>query len=229
MKRTRTLVSYFSRAVPEQQGNAEQQATPHAASEQQNVQAPTPQSQGTEVTIMTKASVAQAQNQSEEATTSLPTIDLIQPPIEQTRNENVDFVEEEGNSNHVLDPQDIIADPGCRKPIEELHPNIRDDAKREYILLGPCQPKGHAYPKRKIYGHNRSFHDKWYTNRAWLEYSVSKDAAFCFYCYLFKPLRVDNFGVESFTTNGFTNWKDGPKLFDVHANSVLHNKARKDY
>jgi len=42
-------------------------------------------------------------------------------------------------------------------------------------------------------------------------------------------LRVDNFGVESFTTNGFTNWKDGPKLFDDHANSVLHNKARKDY
>jgi hypothetical protein len=42
-------------------------------------------------------------------------------------------VEEEGGSNHVLDPQDIIADPGCRKPIEEMHPNIRDDAKREYF------------------------------------------------------------------------------------------------
>ena len=110
-----------------------------------------------------------------------------------------------------------------------MHPNIRDDAKREYVLLGPCQPKGHVYPKRKIYGHNRSFHDTWFTNRAWLEYIVSKDVAFCFYCYLFKPLRVDNFGVESFTTNGFTNWKDGPKLFDDHANYVLHNKARKDY
>ena len=59
---------------------------------------------------------------------------------------------------------------------------------------------------------NRSFLDTWFTNRAWLEYSVSKDAAFCFYCYLFKPLRVDNFGVESFTTNGFTNRKDGPKI-----------------
>jgi len=217
MKRTRTLVSYFSR-VPEQQGAAEQQ---------QQSQAPPPQSQGTEhETIGTRASAAQAQNQPEEvrtATTSLPA-------VEQTRNENIDFVEEEeGGSNHVLNPQDIIVDPGCRKPIEEMHPNIRDDAKREYVLFGPCQPKGHAYPKRKIYGHNRSFHDTWFTNRAWLEYSVSKDAAFCVYCYLFKPLRVDNFGVESFTTNGFTNWKDGPKLFDDHANSVLHNKARKDY
>ena len=86
MKRTRTLVSYFSR-VPEQQGATEQQ----------------PQSQGTEQeTIGTRASAAQAQNQREEvrtATTSLPT-------VEQTRNENIDFVEEEeeGGSNHVLNP-----------------------------------------------------------------------------------------------------------------------------
>jgi hypothetical protein len=243
MKRTRTLISYFSPAVPEQQGDAtghgEQQpeanATPSPAPEQQNVQAPTLQSQGIEEELSrTRASAAQAQNQFEEVittttNTSSPTVDLVEPPIEQTGNENVDFVEEGGGSNHVLDPEDIIADPGCRKPIEEMHPNVRDDAKREYILLGPCQLKGHAYPKRKIYGKNRSFHDTWYTNRAWLEYSVSKDAAFCFYCYLFKPLRVDNFGIESFTTNGFTNWKDGPKLFDDHANSVLHNKARKDY
>jgi hypothetical protein len=47
---------------------------------------------------------------------------------------------------------------------------------------------------------------------------------FLFYYYLFKPLRV-----ESFTTNGFVNWKDGPKLFDDHVVSIAHNKARKDY
>jgi hypothetical protein len=128
MKRTRTLVSYFSQAVPEQQGGGEQQATatPSPALEQQNVQASTLQSQGTEEeSIRTRASAAQAQNQYEEvitvtATTSLPAVDLIQPPVEQPRNENVDFVEEGGGSNHVLDPQDIIADPGCRKPIEEM-------------------------------------------------------------------------------------------------------------
>jgi hypothetical protein len=114
-------------------------------------------------------------------------------PVEETSNENANFVEE-GESNNVLGLEDIVADPALRKPIEEMHPNIRDDAKREYVMVGPCQPKGHAYPKRKICGRNRSFHDKWFTNRPWLEYSVSKDAAFCFYCYLFKPLRVDNYG-----------------------------------
>ncbi|WVZ53835.1 hypothetical protein U9M48_004724, partial [Paspalum notatum var. saurae] len=45
------------------------------------------------------------------------------------------------DTNPILDPEDIIADPGMRKPIEEMHPNVRDDAKREYVLLGPCQPK----------------------------------------------------------------------------------------
>jgi hypothetical protein len=100
----------------------------------------------------------------------------------------------------VLDPdEDIIVDPGLRKPIDEMHPNIRDDAKREYILLGPCQPIGHTYPRRKISGRCRSFLEKWYTNHPWLEYSIKKDAAFCFYCYLFRPFRVENFGIEAFT------------------------------
>jgi hypothetical protein len=64
MKRIRTLVLYFSQ-VPEQQGATEQQAMPSLAPEQQNFQAPTTQSQG-----RTRASAAQAQNQSEEVITA---------------------------------------------------------------------------------------------------------------------------------------------------------------
>jgi len=82
------------------------------------------------------------------------------------------------DSNHVVDPKDIVADPELEKPIEEKHPNIQDDAKREYVLLGPCQPKGHNHLIRKIYGNNRRFLDKWVTNFAWLEYSVYKDTTF---------------------------------------------------
>ena len=60
--------------------------------------------------------------------TSLPAaaVELSQPPAEETSNENANFVEE-GDSNHVLGPEDIVADPALRKPIEEMHPNIRDD------------------------------------------------------------------------------------------------------
>ena len=32
-----------------------------------------------------------------------------------------------------LDMNDIVADPGLRKPIEEFHHDIRDDARRAYL------------------------------------------------------------------------------------------------
>lgn len=156
--------------------------------------------------------LAPAQEETITRNTSVPAAEFRQPPVDP----GTVGIEEGGDSNHVLDPKDIIVDPTLLKPIEEMHPNIRD-TKREYVLICPCQPIGHKYPVRKIYGRNRRFHDKWYTDRPWLEYSISKDAAFCFYCYLFKPLRVDNYGVKAFTTNGFVKWKDGPKLFDDHA------------
>lgn len=131
--------------------------------------------------------------------------------------------------NVVLNDGDIIADPGLRMPIEKIHPNLRDAAKRAYILKGPCQPKCHKYPIRKICGHNRYFHDKWFANHPWLEYSVAKDAAFCLYCYLFKQPRPENYGVDAFTVNGFRGWKDGRELIDAHDNGIDHNKSRGEY
>ena len=43
----------------------------------------------------------------------------------------------------------IIVDPGCRIAIDRFHPNIRDEVKRAYLLKGPTQPRGHAFPKKK--------------------------------------------------------------------------------
>ena len=42
----------------------------------------------------------------------------------------------QNNLHVVLNPDDIVADPGLRKPIEELDVDIRDAARREYLLLG---------------------------------------------------------------------------------------------
>ena len=49
---------------------------------------------------------------------------------------------------------------------------------------GPCQPPYDylvSYFSRK----SRRFRSEWYVNRNWLEYSIDKDATFCFYYYLF--------------------------------------------
>jgi hypothetical protein len=39
-----------------------------------------------------------------------------------------------------LDMNDIVVDPGLRKPTNEFPHEIRDDAKRAYLQMGPCQP-----------------------------------------------------------------------------------------
>jgi hypothetical protein len=40
-----------------------------------------------------------------------------------------------------------IADPRCRIAIDRFHPDIRDEVKSDYLLKGPTQPRGHAFPK----------------------------------------------------------------------------------
>lgn len=44
-------------------------------------------------------------------------------------------------------------------------------------------------------------------HHAWLEYSVAKDAVFCFYCYPFKQPRAENYCVDFFTIAGFHGWE----------------------
>jgi hypothetical protein len=55
--------------------------------------------------------------------------------------------------------------------------------------------------------HRRSFQDTWYNLfPKWLEYSPTKDAAFCLPCFLFhKP--SGNPGKNAFTVDGFRSWK----------------------
>ena len=45
---------------------------------------------------------------------------------------------------------DIISDPALRKSIENFDVGIRDQIRREYISKGPCQPKGHNFPKKNM-------------------------------------------------------------------------------
>jgi hypothetical protein len=77
-------------------------------------------------------------------------------------------------------------DPGERIPISRYNAKDQDDVRRGYILKSPCQPCEHDFPIRKIKKKNRHFTPVWFYKYPWLEYSIAKDAAFCFVCYLFK-------------------------------------------
>ncbi|XP_042465980.1 zinc finger MYM-type protein 1-like [Zingiber officinale] len=75
---------------------------------------------------------------------------------------------------------------------------------------------------------NRCFREVWFKDRDWLEYSVSKDAAFCFWCYLFRPSNIGFGGDDVFTRSGFINWKKAIEKFNEHVGGVgsAHNEAR---
>ena len=122
----------------------------------------------------------------------------------------------------------VISDPALRKPIDEYDPLIRDDVKRDYILNGPCQPMSHDFPQRSFGKQKRSFQKKWFKDREWLEYSVSKDAAYCFWCYLFKGDLGPKYGDGVFAKEGCSNWKKALEKFEEHVGSAnsQHNDAR---
>ncbi|KAJ1294689.1 hypothetical protein BS78_01G165000 [Paspalum vaginatum] len=120
----------------------------------------------------------------------------------------------------------VTADPALRIPIERFHHNIRDDVKRTYLLKGPTQPRGHEFPCKNF----RAFRAQWFNDYDWLEYSVSKDTAYCFYCFLFrKEAEHEKFVYDVFSKTGYDNWKNATcRGFPDHCRAVggCHNKAR---
>ena len=75
----------------------------------------------------------------------------------------------------------ISRDPGSRR-------KILTNQDREFMVnLGPFQPKLSSYPRKNEIPQSKQcrFSCKWFDEFPHLEYSVVKDAAFCFVCQLF--------------------------------------------
>ena len=66
-------------------------------------------------------------------------------------------------------------------------------------------------------------------NHDWLEYSIKNDAAFCFFCYLFKNPNCKSKGIAAFTVEGWRNWNIGDKLLLKHMHSKVHRLAQDKY
>ena len=75
--------------------------------------------------------------------------------------------------------------------------------RRAYLLNKRNKAIGHKFKKTKDGKIWRSFQRAWFDNFDWLEYSVDKEAAFCFHCFLFKkPSQAIRFGNDVFTKMG---------------------------
>ncbi|KAK1377465.1 zinc finger MYM-type protein 1-like [Heracleum sosnowskyi] len=126
----------------------------------------------------------------------------------------------------VVDIVNLSHDPGKRKKLIDFHPNERDLVRRMYIQRGPCQPVDHVFPKILFGTKERRFNVKWFDSswRPWLEYSVFKDAAFCFICYLFKA--ENTAGGDAFVSEGFKAWNRIETIRDhVGKHTSSHNNA----
>ncbi|CAF1143733.1 unnamed protein product, partial [Rotaria sordida] len=91
----------------------------------------------------------------------------------------------------------------------------------------PVQPKLTAYP---LNHQKRSFQSSWFIDRQWLEYSVQKDACYCYYCRHFSANKL--FASDTFSTSGFNNWKKALQKdtgLIKHALSQSHIIATKHY
>ena len=111
----------------------------------------------------------------------------------------------ESSGDAIYDIDLLPHDLGKRLPINRYNVNERNSVVRGYIAKGPCQPWSHDFPIRYIGGKPRRFLPDWFGEFTWLEYSVEKDAAFCFVYYLFKH-KTNSSGGDAFVSGGFRNW-----------------------
>lgn len=118
-----------------------------------------------------------------------------------------------------------FADPCVSPPRERIE-------LQHYVKHGPIQP-AHGFDRNH---EGRCFRAERYSQFPWLEYSVSKQAAFCFYCRLFAVESTSSGAggqVDSaFSSTGFTNWKkalEKNRGFRLHNTCASHLFAMKGY
>ena len=87
-----------------------------------------------------------------------------------------------------VDVANLPTNPGLRIKISDYHSNERDQIRRHYLQNKYCQPIDHDFPQSQFGKTKRQFNPFWFKEYAsWLEYGITKDAAYCLYCYLFRP------------------------------------------
>ncbi|KAM4105647.1 hypothetical protein ACB094_04G007700 [Castanea mollissima] len=128
-----------------------------------------------------------------------------------------------------VDVANLPTDLGLRIIICNFHPNERDQIRRHYLQNKPCQPVDHDFPQSQFGKTKRRFNPMWFKDYpSWLEYSITKDATYCLFCYLFRLDTGDQGGGDSFVTEGFRNWKKNEKLQNhIGDHNSAHNIAQR--
>ena len=105
-----------------------------------------------------------------------------------------------------------------RRPHEPIIPSdiahSRDDK--------PVQPQLRNFQKMRVGDRNRSFAVHWYQSYPFIEYSIQRDAVYCFSCRLFPS---SSGYADTFTTRGCNKWKKIGEKLKRHAESDAHKES----
>ncbi|KAH9738403.1 TTF-type domain-containing protein [Citrus sinensis] len=112
--------------------------------------------------------------QSSNGTSSMCNIDASSSP---PKSQRVEF--EKVDTPSTIDTPYLERDPGLRFSISTFPIDKREDVWMAYINMGPFQTKLQKYPSTKYGTQNRRFQFSWFSKFPLLEYSISKDKAFC--------------------------------------------------
>jgi len=137
----------------------------------------------------------------------------------------------------LVDISTLRHDPGLRPQMWGYPVNQQDEIRHAYLKYGPYRfipPNSSGYAFSGKGKNRRRFQSSWYKMFPCLEYSPTKDAAYCLPCYLFCKKPTERFGANAFTIDEFRNWKkvtDGMNCtFLVHMGNGScspHNNAVK--
>lgn len=120
--------------------------------------------------------------------------------VEESSPNIVQKVDQDSNSFN------IERDPGLRMSIWSYPVDKRDEIRRAYITAGPYQ----GVPKKSsefVDKRRRKFLPAWYKKFPdWLEYSPTKNLAYCLPCFLFISPSAHPWA-NTFNVNGFQAWK----------------------
>lgn len=124
------------------------------------------------------------------------------------------------NENMSLEQVDVTATSSATNATRQVTGTPLDIAQSSDEK--PVQPHNAAFPKES----GRSFSPSWFAKHTWLEYSVSKDAAYCYPCRFFST-GVQK-GDECFISTGYRNWKKATGMsgrLRKHTLSQRHGNA----
>lgn len=136
------------------------------------------------------------------------------------------------SSNNESNNELIIANKlkRCTNQILDLNENNKTTATtNDPAVLINLNDKYNSGPIQPVFEfpttNQRKFCSNWYNQFKWLEYSVTKDAAFCYYCRIHGTSSSKYNNSCIFNTTGFSNWKNALAQFKKHEETQIHKNA----